>query len=238
MKHFAIFLSALLLFACSAKVRTTLTNAYPALSSNAEVAVVGLDEATPQSAIEIGEVKIGDTGFTKDCGMDVAIEKAKTEARLAGGNVLKIVQHTPPSVKGSSCHRIIAKIMKLDDPEELAKIIGNNSGSRDTTWDFAILYVYRPSGPGTMVGYDLHLDDSVICRVSNNTKQKIFIKKEGPISLWAKTEAKSDVPLNVEFGREYYLRCTIGMGVMVGHPKLQLIDGSYGDLEYDAIGND
>lgn len=222
---------------CSPKVRTKLTKTYPALNYKEEVIVIGLAEETPPTAIEIGTTKIGDTGFSTNCKWAVVIEKAKIEARKAGGNVLKIIKHLPPNTieSVSTCDRITAKILKIQDSVELSKIKDRKIALVDSTWNFAKLYVYRPSGAGFLLGYDLYLGDSVICRVKNKSKQEIKIKKKGMNSLWAKTEAKSEIPIDIEFGREYFLRCTMGMGIMIGRPKLQLIDGMQGRYEYNSI---
>lgn len=106
----------------------------------------------------------------------------------------------------------------------------------DSTWNYAKLYVYRSGGQaGFLIGYNLYLGDSIIGRVKSNSKQEIKITKKGLNSLWAKTEAKTEIPIDVEFGRAYYLRCSMGMGVMVGHPELQLMDPVQGKSEYNSI---
>jgi len=53
--------------------------------------------------------------------------------------------------------------------------------------------------------------------------------------LWAKTEAKSEVPIKIEFGKVYYVRCSISMGAFVGRPKVELVDNARGKREYNAI---
>jgi len=235
MKRLFLGLIIFSLIACSPKVTTKLAKIYPALDYKEEITVIGITEETPPTAIEIGTVKIGDTGFSTNCGWDVVIEQAKMEARKAGGNVLKIIKHLPPNAMGSACDRITAKILKVENPDKLSKIKENKISIVDSTWNYAKLFVYRQGGVGALVGYDLYLGDSVICRVKSNSKQEIKITKKGMNTLWAKTEAKAEVPIDIEFGREYYLRCSMGMGVMVGRPKLQLVDRMQGKLEYNLI---
>ena len=234
MKKILLGLTTILLAACSAKISTSLTKTLPPLDYKEEVTVIGISEDAPANATEIGIVKIGDTGFSTNCGWDVVVEKAKTEARKAGGNVLKITEHIPPSMMGSSCDRITAKILKVENPQDLTNLKSKNTSVVDSTWDYAKLYVYRPGGAGALVGYDLYLGDSVIWRAKNNSKKEIKITKKGMNTLWAKTEAKAEVPINIEYGREYYLRCTMGMGIMVGRPQLQLVDRLEGKSEYNS----
>jgi hypothetical protein len=101
--------------------------------------------------------------------------------------------------------------------------------------DYAIINVYRTGGQGALISYDLHLGDSTICRVTNKFCESIKINKDGLNSLWAKTEAKSEVPIDVEFGKVYYVRCSISMGAFVGRPKVEIVDNSTGKREYNAI---
>ena len=131
---------------------------------------------------------------------------------------------------GSSCHRITAKILKVKDIENFAQ---KEEELLDV--DYAILNVYRYGGYGAAVNFDLYLGDSVICRVINNFKTTLYIKKDGRNTLWAKTEAKSEVPINVKMGKTYYLRCSIGMGAFVGRPQLELVDNKTGKIEFESF---
>lgn len=221
------------LYACSSKVSTKLTQNAAPLEANSQVVLYGLDEEVPESAVELGMVKVGDTGFSTNCGWDYVVERAKMEAKKAGGNIVKITKHIPPSAFGSSCDRITAKIMKVDDTSLLTDRLLQDRAIVDSTWNYAKLYVYRVGGPGSLIGYNLFLGDSLIGRVKNNSRLVIKLTKEGMNTLWAKTEAKSEVPIVVEFGREYYLRCSVTMGVMVGHPQLQLVNHKTGKMEFE-----
>jgi hypothetical protein len=105
---FIIFLCA-----CSPKVKPTITKSYPPLDYRETVSVLGLNEDAPANAEILGTVKIGDSGFSTNCGYDVAIEKAINEARKVGGNAIQITKHIPPNLMGSTCHRITARILRL-----------------------------------------------------------------------------------------------------------------------------
>jgi hypothetical protein len=225
--------SCLLIFSsCSPKISTQVIKNYSPLDYRQEVRVFGLSEQVPLNSEEIGTVKIGDTGFSTNCGWEVVIDKAKGEARKAGGNAIKIIDHIPPSMMGSSCHRIKAKILKVDNfdniPAQLVDSVLLNA-------DYALLHVYRYSGAGALVAYDLHLGDTVICRVKNKWKKTIRIRKDGLNTLWARTEVKEELPVNIKFGKEYYVRCGVTLGAFVGHPKLELVDNELGKSEYQSI---
>lgn len=218
--------------ACSPKISTNLSKSYPALDYNQEVAVIGLGQAEPAGSEDLGQVRIGDAGFTTNCGYDVVLDKAKLEARKAGGNAIKIIEHQQPSVFGSSCHRITAKILKVDN---IGQILVEEEEPVIPGADYAVINVYRYSGVGPIINYDVYLGDSVICRVKNNYKTSVRVKKDGLNTLWAKTESKSEVPVDVKMGHQYYLRCSMVMGAFVGRPKLELVDWETGKTEFESF---
>lgn len=230
-----IFLFLPILFiACSPKVKSKITSQYTALAANEPVLIFDKTEAIPAEALPIGTVKIGDTGFSVDCGWDVTIEKAKEAARAAGGNVLKITEHKQPSPMGSSCDRIKAEIYKLDSNTAITLLEYRNAVV-DSTWDYAKIYVYRPHGQGALIGYNLFLGDSLLCRVKNNSKHEIIVRQMGQQIIWASTETKEEVPITIEKGKVYYIRCGIGMGAFVGRPKMYVIEKAIGRGQYKQV---
>ncbi|MZP67097.1 MAG: hypothetical protein GT597_13205 [Bacteroidales bacterium] len=220
------------LSSCNPKISTSISRSYPPLDYQQEVVVIGLDQPEPDNAEVLGQVKTGDTGFSTNCSYEVVIDKIKLEARKAGGNAIKVIEHKTPSAMGSSCHRITARILRVENTESFTPEVEQEL-LLDV--DYAILNVYRYGGAGAMVSYDLYLGDSVICRVKNNYKKTILIKKDGLNTLWARTEAKSEVPIDVKMGKTYYLRCGITIGAFVGRPKLELIDSKTGKAEFESF---
>lgn len=227
-----LLLPAILLSSCNPKVSTRISKSYSPLDYQKEVAVIGLDHAEPDNAEVLGEVKVGDTGLSTKCDYDIALEKAKLEARKVGGNIIKIIEHKPPSIMGSSCHRITAKIFKA---ENIEAFLQKHEEEPLLDVDYAIINIYRYSGTGALLGYDLYLGDSLICRVQNNFKTTLHIKKDGRNTLWAKTESKSEIPINIKPGKTYYLRCGVAMGALVGRPKLEIVDSKTGAVEFGSF---
>lgn len=236
--HFIVPALLVLFIGCSPKMSPSATdNSVKPLSEDAEVLVLHLNQALPDSCRQIGKITAG--GLDSNFHYNAAVADAKVQARKMGGNIVKIIGYKDPGIVAPS-YRIKANILYSANAHQL---IAANQAMKDSLHrskfgdhpDHAILYAYRPSGPGALIGYNLHLGDSVICRMKNYSKYEIRLCKEGPTTVWARTEAKESIPLNVKFGEEYFLKCTIQMGFFVGEPDLRLIEQEPGEAEYEVI---
>jgi hypothetical protein len=112
-KFFLILGSTLLLASCSAKFTSSMQKIYAPLDYREEVRVLEIGEKIPPNAEKLGTIKVGDSGFSVDCNYATVLDKAKTESRRVGGNVLKITKHKRPDA-WSSCHRITVDVFKVD----------------------------------------------------------------------------------------------------------------------------
>jgi len=211
------------------------------LDAKADLLVVDVKHIPPDSCKLIGTLTVGDNLFTADCSYDNIMEDAKAATRKAGGNVLKITEVLPPDVKNSS-YRIKANILYL---KSIKKVIDELNAIQDSITrlkfpanpDYALLYMYRPETPdGYLRGFNIHNKDSVICRMNNNSKNVIKLYKKGKTILWAETETKDSVLIDAKFGEEYFLKCTLKMGVVMGRPDMELIPKEQGRFEYEHLG--
>ncbi|KAA0990885.1 hypothetical protein [Dyadobacter aurulentus] len=225
----AVAVCTLLFAGCAPKIRTNIAQKYPPLHFKEEVWTIPEETDAPAGAELLGTVHVGDAGMTTNCSFSVVLEKAKEEARKSGGNAIRVTEHKTPNFM-SSCHRITAEVLRLS--QDQISIFRQAEVETDSLIDHAILYVYRNGGAGAFVSYNVSMGDSVICRVTNKFRQKIEIRSQGAYELWAKTESKASVPVEFKIGRTYYLRCGIGMGVLVGRPTLDIVDGPTGKREY------
>ncbi len=225
----ATLLALMIVAGCAPKIRTKISQKYQPLDFREEVWVLPKDSVGVGSAELLGTVKVGDAGMTTNCSYTVVLEKAKEEARKSGGNAVRVIEHKTPDFM-SSCHRITAEVLRINADHIAA--LKQVEMEADSLIDHAILYVYRTGGTGALVSYNLNLGDSVICRVTNKIRQKIEIRTEGAHELWAKTESKASIPIEIKKGRTYYVRCGVGMGVLVGRPTLDLVDHRTGKTEY------
>ncbi|MDR2118559.1 MAG: hypothetical protein LBP25_03375 [Tannerellaceae bacterium] len=100
----------------------------------------------------------------------------------------------------------------------------------------ALIHVYRPASMmGRAMSYHLNLDDEAVFRVKNKSKTTVRVTSEGKKTLWAKTETREELPIEIELGKEYYVRCGVRMGALVGRPRVELVDGETGKREFDGI---
>lgn len=180
-----------------------------------------------------------DKGFKINCGYERTIEQAKEKARKAGGNILKITRLIEPGFS-SSCYNLhadvyyIADLAKLERPvnavaEELKKLLPPDA-------PYALLYFYRPSSyVGAIIAYNIHLNDSMVGRIYNGSKFAVKVYNEGAANIWTRTEARRELHPNIKFGKAYFIRCGVKMGVLVGQPDMNIVDPEQGLEEYNSV---
>jgi len=101
---------------------------------------------------------------------------------------------------------------------------------------YALLHLYRPGTPyGSAIKYNVSLEGKGVWLCKNGRKKTIRITNEGIVTLQAKTEAESTATFNVEFGKEYYVECTVAPGVWAGRPSLVLKDENLGRTLFNKI---
>ena len=113
-----LFLVILFLSSCGAQIQTVRYLEQDTLHYAEVVNVIDLDKNPPRGSKILGKVRIGDGGLTTDCDYYSVIERAKLESRKIGGNAIHITEHKFPDF-GSTCHRIEADILWIEDPSSL-----------------------------------------------------------------------------------------------------------------------
>ena len=232
-KYVVLFFIEFVLLGCSPKITSNFTTSHTPLNKDMEVMILDIDAPMPENAEVLGQIKIGDTGFTTKNGNYAAVLNiAKDEARKAGGNVVKITEHKSPDML-SSMHRIEADILRVDD---LSVLSGDMSDMEVSTHpDYAVIYFYRESGAGALVNYDVYVEDTKVYRSRPNTNAEVKLYEEGDVEVWAKTEAKEVLPLTVKKGADYYVRTSVSSGIMIGRPRMEIVSAETGREEYESI---
>ncbi len=108
---FPILFLLVILNSCSPSSNAALLKKYPTLAFNEEVTVLAIDDPRPKNVEVLGTIKIRDTGFSVKCNYERVVERAKLEARKAGGNIIQLTKHKKPDF-WSTCHRIDATILR------------------------------------------------------------------------------------------------------------------------------
>jgi hypothetical protein len=201
------------------------------------IVVLEVADQVPPGAKLLKSVRAG--GGLAECGYHDAVHNAKIKAKSAGGNVLKITEVRCPNGVSPN-FKVLADIYSVED---VASIFAYKSAKLDSSVKslirenapFALLYVYREKSDfGAMIHYRLHVEDSVVCNVANNSVNVVQVYHKGNTKIWARTEAQRDVNLFIEPGKVYFLKCSVGIGAFVGEPILKLMSAAEGYQEFFA----
>lgn len=131
MKKIFFVLASIILTSCSPKISTSISQGYKSLNENEKFIVYQSGQVLPENSKIIGKTKIGDSGFTTNCGFEVMLNLAIKEARKNGANSLQITSHILPSVYGSSCHRIRANLLRIENIEKEIQNINKSDSIKE-----------------------------------------------------------------------------------------------------------
>ncbi|MGC1631892.1 MAG: hypothetical protein WA749_07240 [Gelidibacter sp.] len=234
-------LGALILQSCSPKIRANLsTETHQALDSETQILIIKPDEKVPENSIFVGDLKIGDSGFSTDCGYTKVMDEAKSNAKNSGANLIHLTEVKKPNL-GSTCYRIKAKLYRNLNQESLVSLSEKRTLETKSRLpadaDYAVIHFYRPkSSYGAFIGFKIRKDDAdIIGRVRNGEKFTYQTKDFGPHEFWGLTESRSSVIIDVKKGEEYFVRCGITMGIAVGKPEIYSVDNDVGISEFESI---
>jgi len=94
-----------------------------------------------------------------------------------------------------------------------------------------LVYIYRPGKLiGGAVSYQVNANGTSITRLGSGGYFPYFAKP-GEIEFSAKTESTSSITLDVKSGQTYYIKGTVGIGILVGRPHLVLVPADLGEKE-------
>jgi len=94
--------------------------------------------------------------------------------------------------------------------------------------DRGLVYIYRPSSfVGGGVSYDVKVGETPVTTLYNGGYYP-YLSAPGEVEFWAKTESRSAVTLDVKAGETYFLKGTVGVGLLVGRPHLTVVPNETG----------
>lgn len=100
--------------------------------------------------------------------------------------------------------------------------------------DYAVIYLYR-TGNFVQTPYDVHLGDKVVYRSRNKSKTVVKIDKPGTYEIWGKTETREGLTLDIEMGKDYYVKTYVHMGAAIYRPSIELVMPEMGKSEWNSI---
>jgi hypothetical protein len=107
------------------------------------------------------------------------------------------------------------------------------------TSKYAVLYVYRtPKTWAFMATVNMYLDDVPICTVNNNSAFAFKIFKEGAMKITANVETgkMAEQPLQVEFGKPYYLKTSLGLKSVFSYKiPILALNAKEAQLDFEGI---
>jgi hypothetical protein len=95
----------------------------------------------------------------------------------------------------------------------------------------ALVYIYRPSGMGAAVYYDVKANGKVVTTLYNGGYYPYFTDP-GEIEFSAETEASDEVTIDTKVNQTYFLRGSLGIGFFVGHPHLIVVPAQEAEKEF------
>jgi len=94
-----------------------------------------------------------------------------------------------------------------------------------------IVHFYRTKSiKGAMVTAKLRMNNEPIATIKRDWKKTISVAP-GIYVFSAKTEATTEIKLNVEQGKQYYIKCDLAFGFLVGRIKFTLVDATEAQKE-------
>jgi len=222
-----------LLSSCSPRISTKIYTLGKRMNNFDQVILLSLEDLIPEGAVVIGLVKMNDNSSIFDCNYKRLMLDAKNEARKIGGNVIKIINHEISNSDSLDCHKIVAKILYVEDQKFIEKfeLIDSNLIGKN----YSLIHFYRPSGFGFLINFNIHDENTVLTRAKDDWKTSIRIRETGKKDLWARTEVKTVYEINIEKEKNYYVKCGIEPGLIVGHPTMSIMDSETGRYEFNLI---
>jgi len=225
---------------CAPLVKSKLSNPSSVqLPTDADVHVVFNEELIPKESNYVGLLKVGDTGFSVDCGYSSIMDLAREEAKRKGANIIAITKFKKPNM-ASVCYRIKAKLYRNDNPKLLGNLAENlaeiNKSTLPKDADYAVIHFYRPRYfPGSAIGYTVKLNEGeVVGKIRNGSFFTYKTTDFGPVKFWSK-DKEEYISLDIQPGQEYFMKCTVKAGFPIAQPDMFTIENEIGRREYKEM---
>ncbi len=175
MEKKCLFAILLLIMSCSPKVRQTIYKKTASLKDFERVVVFSkMDSTVLKKGIVVGDIVIKDGGLTINCDLETITGIAKSKAKLLGANVLMIYEHKFPNPVTSSCHRIKAKAIRIEDISVFEEEIVWHKDRKLKISDFKGNKEKRPSEAATSSSFRYSVSSSGLKRTAIFSAEAVF----------------------------------------------------------------
>jgi hypothetical protein len=234
---FYLLLLSLPFYQC-AKTSTSTTAGFRAnpLADSVQIFTVQPDEIVPEKSDFVREIVMGASLFSSNCGYKNLMNYANFTAKQSGANVIHLTEIKRPAM-GNGCYHITAKLYKNTDAVQLEKLAMEqklaNQSRLPKDADYAIVHFYRPKNfEGAAVSYNIKMDDQgVIGRSSNGHQFEYKITTFGKHRFFGKTKKPDSAVLDIQKGKEYFIRCGVTKGSGIAIPDMYVIENYVGIRE-------
>jgi hypothetical protein len=138
------------------------------------VIVLSKQEKFDSKGIELGDIKVVDTGFSGNCSYENVVDLAVEKAKLIGANCIKIYEHTKPSIFGSRCHQIKAKAYNIPNISDFEKRIVWQVKRKLKVVDFKGTKINRPFLAATFSNFTYQYYHKPFTKFSNLDVEAYF----------------------------------------------------------------
>ena len=112
MKLITYILLSVMLCSCYHKITRVGYVESAAADNDCKVEIVKFMQVNDTATTKLGEIKLGDTGFSTKCNENDAMNILHHEACSLNADLINIIEETPRSFTGSSCYRCAAVFYK------------------------------------------------------------------------------------------------------------------------------
>lgn len=122
------------------------------------------------------------------------------------------------------CLSLIVGCSTLPSEKDMAKQVSNYKLPYKANKNEALVYVVRPSGLGTIVRFNVFLDDkedSSEMGYTRGSQHIYFYVNPGKHKIYSKAENWSEIDGNFEAGKTYFIRQDVSMGFLMARGSLK-----------------
>ncbi|MFN4299935.1 MAG: hypothetical protein ACK4EX_09445 [Thermaurantimonas sp.] len=193
----------------------------PVLDFYEDVVILNNADLLPNQRTEVGTITIRKSDYHNvPCGWVERLTAATLEARKFGGNVIVLDKISGNiNLATNSCGDITGYVYNVEEHlvSQLKKFRVN--GGIKNKYDIARVVFIKPT---FATNYSIYVNDDNLGLIKGGEIVEYKTKNKEPLIIWAKTESKTQLVLNVEPGYDYFIFCNeIPSGFML--PQVQFV---------------